>query len=968
MTFLALFIIGGIAFLIFSFQMGMKHNLHKAEMEKKLSILRRRVQELEDENILRKDREIRSTPKPHVSPPIPVTEASLIGSSIPPKSTMPYIKQESVDVPASSVVLPPPDHEAADSGGTDTEPVKAVDSKDAVEAAIETLEEALNEAYTRKQEASTTPKTADASLAPLPPSETSGDSQNIIEKIIAYFKSGNTVVKVGVVVLFFGVSFLVKFATDEGYLPLGLRLFGAILGGIGLTALGWRLRHKNADFAQVIQGGGIGILFITIFAALRLYAVIPSPLAFFLFVLFASVTVWLALLQDSLSLAIFGITGGFAAPVLASTGQGNHLILFSYYLLLNLGILALAWHKSWRTLNLLGFAFTFIIGFIFGVLKYHSHHFWSVEPFLILFFLIYVTIPILFSRRQPPKLKEFVDGTLVFGNASITFVFQSILVAPFKYATAVSAFCMAVFYLSLGWWLHKKKSVSSKLLAEAFVAMGVIFATITIPLALDGRMTAAVWALEAAGIYWVSARQRRIWGRHFSSLLIFAAGIAFITQPPHSGFSLPLLNSFFLGALMLTLGALVMSYVGFRHRKTLHKNEHFMLPVFFGFGSLCWIMGGYIEIEFHFWTWWTNLEHKPFILNGFPKDYLINLSMAYISIGFLACSAIGRKLKWPSLVYFSFALVYMLVFTLIRMVSVTIHPFGNGGFIMWPLAIMIFYYVLFKNQKIKHVPVLLRQFGHATTLWLVAILGAWELAWLFDKFFPNNVTWTIAAIGLFPIMVVAIVLFGSRVLRWPLAKYRKDYLTLGVGPVLTLTWIWFFATNWFDSGDASPLYYIPVFNPLETVHALFLVLLTVSLLRMKRYMPKWTVVVRSVLGVSFFLWCNGVLLRAIHHFASVPYVFTPMYESPLVQMTLAIWWSIIGITLTIFASQKSYRWLWITGASFMGVVVVKLFLIDLSKSGTIERIISFISVGIILLLVGYFSPIPPNRLKKRKKI
>ena len=44
----------------------------------------------------------------------------------------------------------------------------------------------------------------------------------------------------------------------------------------------------------------------------------------------------------------------------------------------------------------------------------------------------------------------------------------------------------------------------------------------------------------------------------------------------------------------------------------------------------------------------------------------------------------------------------------------------------------------------------------------------------------------------------------------------------------------------------------------------------------------------------------------------------------------------------------------------MGIVVVKLFLIELSNSDGIARIVSFIIVGLLLLLVGWFAPVPPK--------
>ena len=76
----------------------------------------------------------------------------------------------------------------------------------------------------------------------------------------------------------------------------------------------------------------------------------------------------LAVLQDAKALAFFAVLAGFLSPIWLSTGGGNHVALFSYYAVLNAAIFAIAWWKSWRVLNLLGFVFTFGIGGAWGVL------------------------------------------------------------------------------------------------------------------------------------------------------------------------------------------------------------------------------------------------------------------------------------------------------------------------------------------------------------------------------------------------------------------------------------------------------------------------------------------------------------------------------------------------------------------------------------------------------------------------
>ncbi|MCW8825565.1 MAG: DUF2339 domain-containing protein, partial [Gammaproteobacteria bacterium] len=224
-----------------------------------------------------------------------------------------------------------------------------------------------------------------------------------------FFLDGNVVVRVGIVVLFFGVAFLLKYASDHSLLSIEWRLSGAALGAVALIAAGWRLRHRRLAYALLIQGGGTGLLYLTVYASAKLYHLIPVGMAFGLMLALVAFSALLALLQNSRSLAVFGISGGFLAPVLTSTGDGSHVMLFSYYALLNGGILGIAWFKAWRELNLLGFLFTFIIGSVWGLQYYRPEHFATTEPFLILFFLFYVAIAILYAVRQPLQLKGYVD-------------------------------------------------------------------------------------------------------------------------------------------------------------------------------------------------------------------------------------------------------------------------------------------------------------------------------------------------------------------------------------------------------------------------------------------------------------------------------------------------------------------------------------------------------------------------------
>ena len=293
--------------------------------------------------------------------------------------------------------------------------------------------------------------------APAAPGRFEQRLRQLIDATVRFFTTGNLVVRVGVVVLFFGVAFLLRYAYENALLPIELRMAGSSVFGILLTALGWRLRARVDTYGVVLQGAGVGLLYLTIFAAARMYELLPIPAAFALLIVLAAASCVLAVLQNAQALAIFATAGGFLAPVLMSTGSGSHVALFSYYALLNAGILAMAWFRFWRWLNWIGFVFTFAIGASWGYQYYKPEFFSTTEPFLVLFFLYYVGVSVLFARRQGVDIKALVDGTLVFGTPIIAFALQAAMVADRPFGLAYSALGASAFYIGLALWLQRRQ-------------------------------------------------------------------------------------------------------------------------------------------------------------------------------------------------------------------------------------------------------------------------------------------------------------------------------------------------------------------------------------------------------------------------------------------------------------------------------------------------------------------------------
>lgn len=755
--------------------------------------------------------------------------------------------------------------------------------------------------------------------------------------------SGNTVVRAGIVILFFGVAFLLKYAYERVQVPIEFRLTGVALLAVALLVVGWRLRDKRADYAQALQGGGVGVLYLTVFAALRLYQLIPPGAAMVLLIGTAAFSAVLALLQNGRSLALLGTSGGFLAPILASTGSGSHVMLFSYYALLNAGVLAIALKRAWRELNVAGFAFTFIIGATWGARFYRPELFASSEPFLVLFFLMYVAVPILYARHQAVALRAPVDATLVFGTPLAAFGLQHGMVHEFEYGAAFSAALLAAFYLVLASRLLKRGSDGLRLLIEAFFALGVVFATLAVPLAFEGRWTAAAWALEAAAILWIGVRQQRLAPRLFAVFLQFGAGAMFLFDLPH-GSALPWLNVGFLGCAMVAFAGLFSAAYIERHAAHLRPYERGIGHALLIWGVLWWTGAGLMQIGDHV----VDSALRP------------HASLSWFALSSALLATVARRVQWTGGATLSFAITPLLLLFALEALDSSHSPLEKFGYLAWPLGFAAHLYALrlHETQAPRAAPWL-----HAISVWTLAIVAAKALQWSLFAAVPDSITWADIGIGVAPALLLSALCRAAPV-RWPLTE-RRGYLLLGGGPLAAFLAMWSFAANWHGEGSADPLPYLPIVNPLDITLFTALMLIawwwtTAQRQGLLADSPQRTQIGTALWGGLLFAILNGVLLRSLHQWGDVPWDWDAMLASRPVQSALSIFWTLIALGGMVAATRRSLRSLWLVGAALMAVVVAKLFLVDLSNVGGIERVVSFIGVGVLMLVLGYFAPVPPK--------
>lgn len=757
---------------------------------------------------------------------------------------------------------------------------------------------------------------------------------------------GNAMVRVGIVVLFFGVAFLIKYAAEHVTLPVELRLSGIALGAIVLLVLGWRLRHRRGAYGLLLQGGGIGILYLVIFGAFRIWGVLPGGFTLVLLLAIGVFSAMLAILQNAPALAVAGVSGGFLAPILASTGGGSHVALFSYYLILNLGLFAIAWFKAWRVLNLVGFVFTFAIGALWGAQFYRPEFLASTEPFLMAFFLLYVGIAILFALRRATVLKDYVDSTLVFGTPVVSFALQLALLAEYEYGAAWAAVGMAVFYVLAAQILWRLKRASLQLLLECFVALSIGFATLAIPLALDAIWTSAIWAVEGLGAIWMGARQGRRLPRAFGVLLQFAAGIAFLDALHTVGRDWPLFNGHCLGALMIGGSGLIAARMLQREPEAnALKFQHALAALLLIWGALWWLAGGFEEIDF-----W---------LSGARETHAI---LAYCAFSAALLGWAGNRWQWDLPRLGTFALLPALLFCAVIDLMGSAHPLAVYGWLAWPFAFAVLYFLLRKHEDIA--PARSVALYHCVALWLGVFLLAWECGMRIEDWVGGGRIWSMVAWPLLPALAV-LVLSARGERYWPFSRHLETYLVAGSAPMLVFMYAWVWYANFNSNGDPSPLPYLPLLNPLDLCVS-FLVVIGFLWARAVREntshdFAQWREFFLPALGAVAFVWANGILLRSLHHYAEVPFALDAMLRSTLVQTAFSVFWTLLALGAMLSAHWKRHRALWVIGAVLLAVVVVKLFFIDLSRIAGVERIVSFIGVGVLMLIIGFFVPVPPRQ-------
>lgn len=323
--------------------------------------------------------------------------------------------------------------------------------------------------------------------------------------------------RIGIVAVLTGISYFLKYAFESNWIGPSGRVGIGLLAGIALILWSERFRAKgHPAFSYSLKAIGLGALYLSLWAAFQVYHLVPAEVAFAAMVAVTAAAIVLAWTQDAMVLAAFALVGGFATPLLLSTGQNHEAELFAYVALLDISVLVLVMLKPWLTLAWGSFIGTEILVMAWASAYYREIYRAETVVFLTLFAAIFALQPLLAKNNESDGARQLsIASALAVLNAGAYFGSLFAMYDATRDALTWYALAIAACHLALAEAfrrLHPEEATGTIRLVH--ITLAVTFLTIAIPLKLDGHWIAVGWLVESAALLWIASRTgARLLGR-----------------------------------------------------------------------------------------------------------------------------------------------------------------------------------------------------------------------------------------------------------------------------------------------------------------------------------------------------------------------------------------------------------------------------------------------------------------------
>lgn len=365
-------------------------------------------------------------------------------------------------------------------------------------------------------------------IRPFQPEEEQPEELSFWERYpdLEKFIGENLVNKIGIAILVLGMGFFLKYAIDQNWInEIGRTCIGLVTGGI-LIALAHKMRNAYPAFGSVLIGGGLAILYFSVTIAYHQYHLIGQSAAFVTMIIITAATVFLSVVYERIELAVFAILGGFGAPFLVSSGEGNYIVLFTYLLILNAGMLVLAYYKKWNLLNQISFVFTVAIygGWLYTKVLDPSitipKPYVGALIFATFFYFIFFLMNIINNVKETVKFNVLEIGQIL-SNTALYFSAGMLILGAVNDGLFKGTFtiCLALFNFIFAFLCYKNDKVDRNLL-YLLIGLVLTFVSLAAPIQLNGNYITLFWTLESILLVWLAYKSGLAFLRDVSVLLI----------------------------------------------------------------------------------------------------------------------------------------------------------------------------------------------------------------------------------------------------------------------------------------------------------------------------------------------------------------------------------------------------------------------------------------------------------------
>ncbi len=405
-------------------------------------------------------------------------------------------------------------------------------------------------------------------------------NENTFEENVA----GPLFMRIGIAALVLGISFFLKYAFDNDWIGETGRILIGLLIGLGLLGIGEKTIRKYAMYGQAISGAGLAVMYLSIFSAFNYYHLIGSATAFFAMLVITLVGIALSFRYEAIPLMVIATAGAFAAPLLTANGQNNQIALFSYIVLLDLAVLAVAVFKNWRAVNVVGFIGTAILFSTWAAKFYTEQALGSTMFFLTIFFLLYSFSALIYNLIKKEASTGIEQALTLFSGFFYFGASYGLLYLNYGFLVGFFALILAGYYFIWAFAVRNFTPEDENLYTFlAFLAVG--FITLAIPVQFKQNTITISWAIEALLLMVIGAKLKK------NSFVIFSVVVTvltlfryfFLDSFKYNQYSISVFNPVFLTAVILVGCVYLMAYAvrSFADEKAGFVNKKSLMTLFF---------------------------------------------------------------------------------------------------------------------------------------------------------------------------------------------------------------------------------------------------------------------------------------------------------------------------------------------------------------------------------------------------